>query len=286
MSRSTLHGKVAVGVSRIATRVPGTGHRPAKEAGGREHRELQVRYDALQAEHVASEQRRAELLSLIAHDLKNPLSPLVICLQLLTRSIPLDHAARRSVELIKRSADELGAAIDELSDVASIDLGKLAIGRQLAPADAGEMIAEAVEATRRRIADRRLDVAVAEGLPPVLCDRHRMVRVLVDLIIRALRITPRDAGVAIRAQRGDDGAVVISVTDGGPAVPDTYRHKFFELPASTAQQRATGQELALSLYVARGIVEAHGGWMEMESEGEGERGNTVSLTLPGDGGEE
>lgn len=292
MKGSTLHDEIAAGASRISTRVRGTAsgasgaprsrraHRAAAEAGERERRELQARGDALRAELAASERRRAELLSLIAHDLKSPLTPLLLCVKALIRAIPPDHAARRNVELAVRAADELGAAVDELSDLAGLALGHLPIADHLAPAGVGEMIAEALEATRRRVADRRVDVAVADGLPAVVCVRHRLVRVLVELMSRALRVTGRDAVVAVRARGADDGAVVISVTDGGPAVPEAHRAAFFALPASSTQQRATGQERAISLHVARGLVEAQGGRMEMESE-DG-RGTTVSLTLAGD----
>jgi signal transduction histidine kinase len=279
MTRATLHGKIAEGVSRIATRAPGVGHRGARDAAEREHRKLQERNEALQAELVASERRRAELLSLLAHDLKNPLSPLLICTQVLGRALPADHAARRSVDIVKRSGDELGAAIEELSDAASIELGRLSVQKNLAAVDVAEMIAEALETTRRRVQERRLEVAVADDLPPVVCDRHRVVRLLTDLLVRALRITPRGDVVTVRAEPCDDGATRISITDAGPAVPEAHRGVFFELPVDAVHHRATGQEFALSLYVARGVVEAHGGAIEMDSEGE--RGSTVWLTLPG-----
>jgi signal transduction histidine kinase len=286
MTRATLQGKVQESVSRIATRAPGTGHRTARDATEREHRKLQERHEALRAELAASERRRAELFSLLAHDLKNPLSPLLICAQVLGRAIPPDHAARRSLDIVKRSADELGAAIEELSDAASIELGKLklSVQKHLAPVDAGEMIAEALETTRRRVQDRRLEITVDDGLPLVVCDRHRVVRLLVDLVVRALRITPRGDVVGVRAERVEDDAVQLSVTDAGPAIPEEHRGTFFDLPVDATHHRATGQEFALSLYVGRGVVEAHGGWMEVDSEGE--RGSTVWLTLPGQQAEE
>ena len=278
MKRSTLQRKVST-VSRIATRAASGGQRTAQEAAEREHRRLQDRCEALREQLEASEHQRAELFSLVSHDLKNPLSPLLMSAQVLTRSIPPETPGRHSAEIIRRSADELSLMLEALSDASGIEQGRLSVRDKLAATDVGGMIAEALETTRRRAQDRLLEVTIAEDLPPASCDRHRMVRVLADLVIRALRITPKGETVTVQARLDRDGDAVLSITDGGPSIPEEYRRLFFELPTSARHQRATGQEFALALFVARGVVEAHGGAIDVASAGA--RGSTVSLTLPG-----
>jgi signal transduction histidine kinase len=272
-----------------------TGRRGAERSAGREQRQparsseaLRAELAAVRAELEACERSRAELCSVLSHDLRNPLTVIVWSTQTLARNLPPDHAGRRPLDAITRASDELSQMLDDLSEAARIREGRLRLAN--VPCDVAALVGEVVAAGRpaAQAKDLAIEVDVSPGLASIYCDRPRVARVLARLLANAVRITPRGGALAVRAAPSDDfgdestreAGVCLSVQDGGPGVPEDERASYFDLPRAPPPgepRRARGQSPALALFVARGVVEAHGGRMWIE--GEPGRSRCV-LTLP------
>jgi signal transduction histidine kinase len=264
--------------SRIRTRRSALARRAARAAATRRRREEQEIHEAIRAEAEETTRKRPALLSLLSHDLRNPLSVMMIGLHSLGRALPADHPGRKHLDMIRRNATEMLLMLDNTSEAARIDRGDVSMALGLH--EVADLVAEAVEAVRRPAQDRpvTLTVKIAEGLPPVLCTREKLVRVLTDLVGRAVRLSPKNGTVSIDARPDADGGVRIAISDGGAEIPEQYAESIFELPRDENERRALGQLFVLDLFVARGVIEAHDGriWMERGPD----HRNTFVITLP------
>jgi signal transduction histidine kinase len=141
----------------------------------------------------------------------------------------------------------------------------------------GPLLADAHLTMRPRAHQKHLqfELHVAEGLPTVLLDRERIHQVVANLLSNAMEHTPEGGSVMLRAERRSGVAVLVAVSDTGPGISPTDVPHLFERywRKDTATRKGTG----LGLFIAKGIVEAHGGslWVETELG----RGTTFSFTL-------
>lgn len=250
----------------------------AREADDR--RSLREELDAL-------ERSRAELCSALSHDLRNPLSVVVWSAQLLSRRITPEDAARRHLDAIARAAEEMNQILHDLSDAARIPDGRLAAALALEHGEIGPLVDQAAAPSRPQAAGKELALTLDAGpeVGSLSCDRERITRVIGGLIATAVRRTPRGGSVTVRAERGPSAAggeeVRVTVEDGGPEIPEADRASLFELPLAPPPgevRRAKPVSHAVSLFVARGVAEAHGGRMALEGAPGG--GARFVLTLP------
>ena len=220
---------------------------------------------------------RDNVLGVVAHDLRNPLNTITMQASLLQRDGPeperRDQAARL---VITRAAQRMNRLIQDLLDVTKVEAGELKLERQrLSPSD---LLREAVEANAPLAAaaglELRLELAGAIG--DVMGDRHRLLQVLDNLIGNALKFTPSGGHVVVRASP-DHTSVVFAVADDGVGIaPDALAHVFDPFWQATARSGRLGAGLGLP--ITRGIVEAHGGRIWVESTlGAGSR---FSFTVP------
>ena len=213
----------------------------------------------------------AEILSVLSHDLRNPLTAMVWNVPALRRSLTPDHPGRRPLEVVARSNDEIARMLDDMSDAARILLGELPGKLHPEACDFSALVTEAVTSLRPTAEARQLELSVeiAPGLGEVVCDRERVARVVSRLLGRAVRVAPKGSAVTVRVGADVDD-VRVSVEDAGPCVPQEDRASIFDLPAaptSSGERRPRGAGQGLSLFVARGVIEAHGGqvWVEGKS---------------------
>jgi len=270
------------GASRIRTRAAATGRRAARAAIARRRREERDLADARCAEADASTRARPALLSLLSHDLRNPLSVMTLNLPALDRAVPPETPGRRQIEMLRRAADELAQMLHNTGEAARVDRGDvtLALGAHEVGALVGAALATAQRAAQQK--DIALEVSVEAGVPPVCCDRDRVVRALGCLLCRAVRISPKRGTVAVHAACDDeDGYARIAITDSGAEIPEGYLDAVFEIPESDQHRHAAGPCFVLDLFVVRGIVDAQGGrvWVERVERG-ARRGSTFVITLP------
>ncbi|HYO51521.1 ATP-binding protein [Archangium sp.] len=224
-------------------------------------------------------QARDEVLGIVAHDLRSPLSAIVLGTQMLQRWLRArsgaadDGPALEVLGKIVSSAGRMNRLIDDLLDVARMEAGQLSIS--LAPQPTEALLREAREAARPQDGAVHLELEVTGALPPVLADRDRLLQVFSNLLGNALKFTPPGGRVSVGA-REEGSHVCFFVRDTGPGLgPEALAHIFDRFwQGARGDRRGAG----LGLSIARGIVEAHGGKMRVESEPG--RGSTFLYTVP------
>jgi PAS domain S-box-containing protein len=218
---------------------------------------------------------RDEVLRVVAHDLRNPLATIGLTAELIREMLPEAMATeRKQLELIDRSLDVADRLIQDLLDVARMQAGRLSV--EMGSVRPVDLVREAVE-LHRPIAETkslRFETELPSDLPPVPADRDRLLQVLANLIGNAIKFTPEEGRILVSAE-AVPGAVRFSVADTGPGISREDQGRLFD-PFWQAHPGGMGAGLGLPL--ARGLVEAHGGSMEVESEPGA--GSTFSFTIP------
>jgi signal transduction histidine kinase len=218
---------------------------------------------------------RDRVLGIVAHDLRSPLNVITMGAQFLLE-VPLPEPQRqRHLTMILQSAQRMNRLIQDLLDVARIDADRLYLQRlEHDPVVLGE---EAVELSRA-LADAkslRLEFTASATSHPVSVDRDRILQVLGNLIGNAIKFTPDGGRIEVRVDSFRSGAR-FAIADTGPGIPDDALPRLYE---PFWQARLTSLDGAgLGLMIARGIVEAHGGriWVETKPG----RGSVFRFTIP------
>lgn len=221
---------------------------------------------------------RDEVLSIVSHDLRNPVSTVAMSVALLRDpELSLSDAERRAqLDVIARSAERMSRLIRDLLDVARIEQGRLTIDCRCH--DPAALVEEACDAFRGTAQEKSitLQCRTDENLPRVNVDRDRIVQLLSNYLNNAVKFTPAGGRIEVAA-RGEPGrAVRLSVTDTGPGIADD------ELPHVFARfwqaKRTAHLGTGLGLAIAKGIATAHRGTVDVRSEVG--RGSTFSVVLP------
>ena len=241
------------------------------------------RVHAEEARRLLAESRRAteareETLAVVSHDLRAPLNIINTVTGIIERALakePSLEGLKKQTDAIKKSVTRMDRLIRDLLDLASIDSGTLSLEPEQHPPD--KLLRELREMfTPQAIAKGlSLEVEAEPGLPVLEADGERVIQVLTNLLSNALKFTPEGGKLSLRAQRHPDG-LLFSVSDTGagiaadevPFVFDRYWH------ANKANRESHGLGLAIS----KGLVEAHGGTLRVESQPG--RGSTFSFVLP------
>ena len=217
---------------------------------------------------------RDQMLAIVSHDLRSPLSIVMMGAVTLQESLPRGAAAN-TVSKIQRAAHRMDRLIRDLLDYASIDAGQLSIN--VRSQDVHSMITEALVGFEASARLRNVELAqdVPDDTPPVSCDRDRILQVTSNLIGNAVKLVPSGGKICVRAEvQGDN--VVIRVVDSGPGISEHDQAWMFERYWRGAQHEYQGTGLGLA--IARGIVNAHGGRIWVESKLG--HGATFLFTLP------
>jgi signal transduction histidine kinase len=222
------------------------------------------------------EEARRALVAAASHDLRTPLASLRLLVDAIEDGVATGETRDRYLSEIRTHVAVLSDLIDDLFELSRIEAGD--ISWSLRQVELGELIGETVAAMRAPAEQRGIHLAAE--LPPgrVLAeaDAEKVQRVLFNLIQNAIRHTPADGSVTVRA-RPHGGDVEVEVADDGEGIPEGDGERVFE--AFYRGDASRGEEGAgLGLAISRAIVEAHGGRIWLEDAMPGTR---VRFTLPG-----
>lgn len=225
----------------------------------------------------AAVRSRDEVLSIVSHDLRNPVSTVAMSASLLSDpAIELsDEQRRQQLGVIARSAERMNRLIQDLLDVARIEGGRLTV--KCRPEDPAVMVREACEAFQPAIesSGQELRWEVPPQLPAVNADRDRVLQVLSNFIGNAVKFTPAGGRITITVVSAD-GEVRFCVSDTGPGIAAEERDRIFQRFWQAKRTAHLGAGLGLA--IAKGIADAHRGRVWVESEPG--NGATFVLALP------
>lgn len=229
----------------------------------------------------AAARRNDALLAWLGHELRNPLTPILTAVQLLTIVGPDDPALQTARDTIVRQARHLSNLIDDLLDAGRVSFGKLRLRRKRV--ELGPLIAQAVEGCLSDIERRqhRLEVSLAPLAVFLNADPTRIVQMISNLLNNAAKYM-RSGGVIRVSTAVEGNAAVVRVRDGGIGIAPELLSRVFEPYVQVGDGPLHTPGLGIGLALVKSIAEAHGGMAEARSEGL-ERGSEFIVRLPIEG---
>jgi signal transduction histidine kinase/ActR/RegA family two-component response regulator len=216
---------------------------------------------------------RDEVLAVVAHDLKNPLTVIGMAANTLLRRLP--DSSRRPLERIIRAAERAGRLLHDLLEIGAIEAGRFSLQKRLV--DPADIILSSVESQQGLAAGASVIIAtdLSPELPAVDADEERLLEVLENLVGNAIKFTSPGGSILVGAAR-QDTEIVFSVKDSGSGISAHELPHIFDRfwQARKTERRGTG----LGLTICKGIVEAHGGRIWAESALN--QGTAMSFTIP------
>jgi two-component system sensor histidine kinase BaeS len=229
------------------------------ERGAWPVRQLSRRFNTMAARLEADETQRRTLLADVGHELRTPLAVIQGNLEAILDGVhPADDA---HLAAILDETRVLSRLVDDLRTVTLSETGSLALHRE--STDLGILAAEVAASFGPAATDAgvSVEIDIADDLPLLDVDPVRIREVLANLVANALRHTPRDGSIRIEAE-ASGAALVVRVRDTGAGIDAALLPDVFDRFAKGADSRGSG----LGLAIARGLVEAHGGTIEVASE--------------------
>jgi two-component system CheB/CheR fusion protein len=231
------------------------------------------------AEQLRDESKRKdEFLAMLAHELRNPLSPIMHAVHLLRRGVA-GTSAPKFYDMIERQTRRLVRLVDELLDVARISRGHIELKRE--SVDLADIARHAAEASRGRIGEYHHDLVLAFADAPVQVegDPVRLEQIISNLIENAAKYTEPGGHIALKITQENDEAV-LSVRDNGIGLAPEQLETIFDLFAQVDSSPArSGGGLGIGLTLVRRVLELHGGRIEARSAGLG-HGSEFIVRLP------
>jgi signal transduction histidine kinase/ActR/RegA family two-component response regulator len=228
-----------------------------------------------------ADRAKEELLSMLAHELRNPLGTISNALQVLRMKGEGDETWRRAIDAAERQVLHQAMLIDDLLEASRVTRGQIEL--QCEDLDLTELVRETVEGYRESLQEAgialRLDLP-AEPLP-VRGDRLRLSQALSNLMDNAAKFTPRGGHISVRATAGAGGRrAEVRVRDDGAGIPPEDLPYVFEVftQGDHSLDRSQGG-LGVGLAVTKGLIDLHGGEVKASSEGAG-KGAEITLCLP------
>jgi signal transduction histidine kinase len=224
-------------------------------------------HGALQEHHLL----RQEWLAIVGHELRHPLHMLSMNALFLARRVGHDPPETR-IQNIFHAVRQLDRMITDLRDASAVEMRRVPL--KTTPIDLVRLASDIVQ---RECCARAVTVKAENGLPRVQVDGFRIEAVLVNLLVNADRYARAGTPIEVSIAR-KDGELVVSVANEGEGIAEDEREAIFDRFRRAGNVPCDPDRLGLGLYISRGLVEAHGGRMWVESEPE--CGTTFRFTLP------
>ena len=226
-----------------------------------------------------ADQRKDEFLATLAHELRNPLAPIRTAAEILTLPNVSRERLAWSRQVIHRQVEHMARLLDDLLDVARITRGKLRL--RLQPVDLSTIVDTAVEATRPLFATKKhaLTIELPSDIPIFEADPVRLAQVLSNLLTNAAKYTDSPGQISLAA-RIENGMLRISVKDNGIGLSPAALAEIFTMFSQVQDSHArTEGGLGIGLALVKGLVDLHGGTIDVFSEGPG-HGSEFIVALP------
>jgi PAS domain S-box-containing protein len=226
-----------------------------------------------------ADRKKDEFLATLAHELRNPLAPILNAVQLLKANGPSDEMLNFGRDVIQRQVDQMARLLDDLLDVSRITRNKIEL-RKGRVTLAG-VVESAVETSRPLIDAAGHELSIALPADPVCLDADpmRLAQVFANLLNNSAKYTERGGRIALTARRVG-GDAVVTIEDNGIGIPPEAMPSLFEMfsQAAPAIERSQGG-LGIGLSLVKGLVELHGGTVQAFSDGPG-KGSRFVVRLP------
>jgi len=238
---------------------------------------MAARLRAEEAARDAADGARRDLVAAVSHDLRTPITSLRLLAEAVEDDIVDEVTRHRYLAQMQTHIHALSELIDDLFELSRLEAGDIAWSMERVRLDA--LVGETVDAMRAEAMARRVAVLAEVGasLEPVHGNPEKLQRVLFNLIQNAIRHTPADGSVTVRAHRNSEG-LEVEVADTGEGIPPSDRERIFDpFYRGGSEGARTRSGAGLGLAISRAIVEAHGGRIWLADSPAGTR---VRFSLP------
>ena len=239
-----------------------------------------LRAQDLQDQAEAAVQRQTEFLSMLAHELRNPLAPISMAADLLGKISSAHPQLPRIQQIISRQVSHMKHLLDDLLDASRVSSGKITLKKnQLLLAD---MVQSAAEISQPVLSSHNQELMIDLPQQPVVIDGDatRLSQVFSNLLINASKYSPPGKSISLSAHHSADGMVAVSIKDQGVGIEAEVQAYIFDLftQAPRTLDRSEGG-LGIGLTMVRTLVELHGGSVQVHSDGLG-HGSEFIVVLP------
>ena len=227
-----------------------------------------------------SNEQKDEFLAMLAHELRNPLGPILNAAELLHAMSAKDAAVERASQILVRQAGLLTRLVDDLLDAARISRGKLELRR--VAVDLNELVASVADDMHGSFHARHIDFRSQVPAMPlwVHADPQRLTQAIGNLLSNAAKFTDAGGRVTLELAADDPGRARLTVTDTGIGMTDELLGRVFEsFTQARGNEPRNPSGLGLGTAIARGVIELHGGSITARSAGPG-RGSSFIIHLP------
>ncbi len=254
-----------------------------------DHAAIAIANAQLYAEVQQASVAKSEFVSLVAHELKNPMTSIKGYAELLAAGAvgPITEMQTNFLTTIRSNIERMKTIVEDLNDNSKIEAGRLRL--DFKAIEVPDIVEEVVRSTKRQIDDKKqsIEIVVPEGLPKVWADKTRISQILVNLVSNAHKYTQEGGHIIVQAEKSannwdPDGAkevVHVWVKDNGIGIsPEDQRKIFGKFFRSEDEQARKSPGTGLGLNITRSLVEMQGGKIWFESEFR--KGTIFHITVP------
>lgn len=231
-------------------------------------------------QHKIMEIKKNEFSSMIVHELRNPLIPIIGYTQMfLDGEIgTLDEEKKAIIDIVHNNALLLNSLIDDLLDTNKLEIHQMYFNMK--KISASYLIMQSINAFKPVAVKRNINLQhKIEKDIEILCDQNRMIQVINNLLTNALKFSPDNSGNILVTARSENNTVLFSVKDNGFGIPkDKQENLFRRFYQVDKSRQSSDRSSGLGLAICKGIVEAHNGTIWLQSEED--KGTTVYFTIP------
>jgi len=241
----------------------------------RDEEVLQQRTEEL----AARDREKDEFLAMLAHELRNPLAPILYAIQVLQAGDNSDPTVRKQREIIDRQSRHMARLLDDLLDVSRITQGKIELRKQ--PLDLGALVTQEVETARPLLEQRQHQLQLRPASRPLRIDADpaRVHQIISNLLSNAAKYTPPGGMITVTAEQAN-GQAVLRVADTGQGLSPELLPRVFELFVQGDRSVSRGTSgLGIDLTMVQRLTWLHGGKVDAYSEGRG-KGSEFTVSFP------